>query len=78
MFLSNEYLAKNIFSTVLEPRYLSQYSDKAMGWMNGVRISAGVGNYSLRHSVHTGSIAQRASYPKGTGKSFPGSKAAGA
>jgi hypothetical protein len=36
------------------------------------------GNFSLRHHVQTGSGAHPASYPMGTGSSFPGGKAAGA
>jgi hypothetical protein len=43
-----------------------------------VRFPAGFGNFSLRHSVHTVSGANPASYPMGTGGSFPGGKAAGA
>jgi len=39
---------------------------------------AGAGNFSLHHCVQTGSGPHPASYPKGTGGSFPGGKAAGA
>jgi hypothetical protein len=46
--------------------------------MIGVRIPVEVGNFSLRHSVQTGSGAHSACYPMGTGGSFPGGKAAGA
>jgi hypothetical protein len=46
--------------------------------MNGVRIPAGAGDFSLRHRVQTGSGAHQVSYPVGTGGSFPGGKAAGA
>jgi hypothetical protein len=43
-----------------------------------VRFPAEGGNFSLHHCVHTGSGAHPASYPMGTGGSFPGGKAAGA
>jgi hypothetical protein len=43
-----------------------------------VRLPAGAGNFSLRHRVQNGSGAHPASYPMGTGGSFPGGKAAGA
>jgi hypothetical protein len=46
--------------------------------MIGVRISAGAGNFSLRHCIQTGSGAHSSSYPMGTRGSFPGGKAAGA
>jgi hypothetical protein len=36
------------------------------------------GNFSLHHRVQDGSGAHPASYPMGTGGSFPGGKAAGA
>jgi hypothetical protein len=42
------------------------------------RFPAGAGNFSLHHSVQTGSGAQPASYPMGTKGSFPGNKVAGA
>jgi hypothetical protein len=38
----------------------------------------GAGNFSLQHHVQTGSGAHPASYPVGTGGSFPGGKATGA
>jgi hypothetical protein len=41
-----------------------------------VRFPAGAGNFSLHHRVQNGSGAHPASYPVGTGVSFPGSKAA--
>jgi hypothetical protein len=44
----------------------------------GVRFPAGTRDFSLFHSVQTGSGADTASYPVGTEGSFPGSKAAGA
>jgi hypothetical protein len=43
-----------------------------------VRFSAGAGNFSLHHRVQNGSGAHPASYPMGSGGSFPGGKAAGA
>jgi hypothetical protein len=42
-----------------------------------VPFPAGAGNFSLHHRVHNGSGAHPASYPRGTGGSFPGGKAAG-
>jgi hypothetical protein len=36
-----------------------------------VRFLAGAGNFSLRHSVQTGSGAHATSYTMGTGESFP-------
>jgi hypothetical protein len=42
------------------------------------RFPVEAGNISLRHHVHTGSGTHPASYPMGTGVSFPGGKAAGA
>jgi len=45
--------------------------------MIGVRFPAGAGNFSLPHHVQTGSGTHPASYPMGTGGSFPGDKAAG-
>jgi hypothetical protein len=41
-------------------------------------IPSGGGNFSLRHYVKTGAGAHSASYPMGTGGSFPGCIAAGA
>jgi hypothetical protein len=46
--------------------------------MIGVQFPAGDGNFSFRHHVQTGSGAHPASYPMGTGGSFPGGKAGGA
>jgi hypothetical protein len=43
-----------------------------------VRFPAKAGNFSLPNSVQKGSGAYPASYPMGTGGSFPGRKAAGA
>jgi hypothetical protein len=42
-----------------------------------VRILAGSGNFSLRHSVKTGSAAHSASYPVGTGALSRGVKRPG-
>jgi hypothetical protein len=42
-----------------------------------VRFPEGAGNFFLHHSVQNGSGAHPASYPMGTGGSFPGDKAAG-
>jgi hypothetical protein len=49
----------------------------ATGWKARVRFPA-VQDFSFLHSVQTGSGTQPASYPMGTGGSFPGGKAAGA
>jgi hypothetical protein len=46
--------------------------------MIGIRFPARAGSFSLRHRIQTGSGAHPASYPVGTGGSFPGDKAAGA
>jgi hypothetical protein len=43
-----------------------------------VRLTAGVGNFSLHHRVQNGSGAHPASYQMGTEGSFTGGKAAGA
>jgi hypothetical protein len=43
-----------------------------------VRFPAEAGNFSLHHRVQNGPGARPASYPMGTGGSFPGGKAAGA
>jgi hypothetical protein len=43
-----------------------------------VRFLAGAENFSLHHRVQNGFGAHPASYPMGTGGSFPGGKAAGA
>jgi hypothetical protein len=45
---------------------------------SGIPFPAGAGNFSLHHSVQTGSGAHPASYLMCTGGCFPGSKAAGA
>jgi len=41
----------------------------------GARVPAGAGNFSLYHSVQTGSEAHPASYPMGTTGSFTGGEA---
>jgi hypothetical protein len=43
---------------------------------SGVRVPAGAGNFSLHHRIQTGSGAYPASYPVGTGGSFPEGKTA--
>jgi hypothetical protein len=43
-----------------------------------VRFPVGAGNFSLHHRVHNDFRDYSASYPMGTGGSFPGGKAAGA
>jgi hypothetical protein len=42
------------------------------------RFLTGAENFSLHHRVQTGAGVHPASYPMGTGGSFPGDKAAGA
>jgi hypothetical protein len=44
---------------------------------SSVRFPAEAGNFSLHHSVQTGSEAHPASYPMGTTGSFPGDKRPG-
>jgi hypothetical protein len=46
-------------------------------WGSRVRFPAGAGNFSPHHRVQNGSEAHPTSYPRGTGGSFPGVKAAG-
>jgi hypothetical protein len=48
-----------------------QYSDWASCWMTGVRFSSGIGNFTPRHRVKTGSGADTASYLMCTGGLFP-------
>jgi hypothetical protein len=50
----------------------------ATGWTVGDRFPAGERDFSLLHSVQTGSGNHLASYPMGAGGSFPWSKVAGA
>jgi hypothetical protein len=45
-------------------------------WIIAIRFPAVAGNFSLQYCVQTGSGAHPASYPMGTGGSFPGSKVA--
>jgi hypothetical protein len=47
-----------------------------MGWMFGVRIPEGAGDFSLLHRVQTSSGFHPATYPVGTGGSVAGDKAA--
>jgi hypothetical protein len=47
-----------------------------MVWTTGIRFPAEAGNFSIRHSVQTGSGAHLASYPTGIEGYFPGGKAA--
>jgi len=49
-----------------------------VGWIIGVPVAAGAGNFSLHYRVQTGSRAHPASYPMGTTDNFPGGKAVGA
>jgi hypothetical protein len=61
------YKKKTNFLIYREPEYRSSI----LGRCNS-------GNFSLRHRVKTGSGPHPASYPMGTGGTFPGDKAAGA
>jgi hypothetical protein len=54
---------------------LTGYGPDGQG--DGVQVLVGAGFFSL-HVIQTGSGAYPASYPKGTGGSFPRGKAAGA
>jgi hypothetical protein len=47
------------------------------GWMMGVRVPVGTGNFSLHHRVQTGCGSHPASYPVGNRGSFLGGKASG-
>jgi hypothetical protein len=49
---------------------------QAMGWVTGVRFSAGARDLSLLHSVQTGSGAHPISYPTATLGILPSSKEA--
>jgi hypothetical protein len=53
------------------------YCHDSTGFWSGVRVPVGAGNFSLHHSVQTGSEAQPASYSMDNRCSFPGGKAAG-
>jgi hypothetical protein len=57
--------------------YLCTNKYTAMGWTAGVRFPACARDFSLPHSVQTGSGANSASYLIDTGGSLPGDKAAG-
>jgi hypothetical protein len=46
-------------------------------WGSRVLFPAGAGYFSLHHRVQNGSGAHPASYPMGTGGSFPGGKEGG-
>jgi hypothetical protein len=49
----------------------------ATGWIATVRFPTGGKDFSFLHSVQTGSGANPASYPVGTGCSLPGGNATG-
>jgi hypothetical protein len=44
-------------------------------WTAGIRFSAGARDFAFLHNVQTGSEMHSASYPMGTGFSFPRGKA---
>jgi hypothetical protein len=48
-----------------------------MGWMAKVRFLAKIRDFSVLHSLQTGSEAHPATYLVGTGGSFPGGKEVG-
>jgi hypothetical protein len=54
------------------------YSAGLQAEWSGVPVPAGTGNFSLHHRVQTDCGIHPASYPMGTGVSFPGGKAGGA
>jgi len=56
-----------IYSEVCVGKYLSYLFP-----VLGIQFLAGAGNFSLQHSVQTGSVAHPASYPMCTRSSFPG------
>jgi hypothetical protein len=70
--------AYNLFLVVYRQR--SRYSDWLRAGRPRIRSSSQKEGqkFSLLHSVQTGSEAHPASYPMGTGGSFPGGKAAAA
>jgi hypothetical protein len=77
-FLQQRYLNKR-----LEATFHAALVGIALGYGlddrgSRVRFPAGAGNLSFHHSVQNGSGAHPASYPMGTGGSFPGGKAVGA
>jgi hypothetical protein len=69
------YIGPDVMSTS-EDRSRDSSDGIETGWTARVRFPA-VQDCSLLHSVHTGSGPHLASYPTGTGGSFPRSKAAG-
>jgi hypothetical protein len=76
VLLSTKRVVPNSTFTYLpEPGKLSRYIDEAISWKAGVLFPAGARNFSLLHTVQTGSGAHPASSPMGTGDSFPGGKA---
>jgi hypothetical protein len=74
------YGIKNFSSSWAQKHFILFYPEPAESSLLGsrVRFPDGDGNFSLHHRVQNGSGAHSASYPTGTGDSFPGGKAAGA
>jgi hypothetical protein len=67
----------NVEKHFYEYQYVAQLVQRRpTGWVAGIRFPTGERDYSLLHSVQTGSGAHPASYPVGTGSSFPWTKAA--
>jgi hypothetical protein len=63
---------------MLLTRTAQSVQQRATVCATGVRFLARTRDFSLLHSVYTGSVALPASHPVGSGGSFPGGKATGA
>jgi hypothetical protein len=69
-----DYEMFSVLFTIYEPETASRYSDRLRA---GVRFPAEAGDYSLLHSIQTGSGAHSGSYRMGREGSFPGVKRPG-
>jgi hypothetical protein len=69
---------RNVLVSILGGGVAQRYSAGLPAGWPGVRVPAGVGNFSLQHRVQTGSEAHPAPYPMGSRDSIPGDKSAGA
>jgi hypothetical protein len=76
--MSSRNFAKWIIHFSFKVWIAQRYSAGQWAEWSGVRVPAGVGNFSLHHRVQTCSGAHPASYPMGTRGFFSGSKATGA